>query len=269
MTLQAGGQDPRVHRTGPSRRGLGSPRLVWGAFATSVALHVAFIVAYPALFGALEPASAQFYVPPSSEPTGELEVMRIVEIDVPPEVEPPDQPELEPVVARTVVTPTPPSASEGPVVDFARPGISAADRLRMTLTDRRLWAPLPTALRELTLEQREELALSGRIAEWYDSIQAVAAAEAAWTDWTFTDGDGNRWGISDGQLHLGGLTLPLPVFGAAPGAARERAWQWDEISRQGNSVAVQQTVRERMEAIRARRDRERAEARGDTTGAPG
>jgi hypothetical protein len=154
-------------------------------------------------------------------------------------------------------------------VDFARPGISAADRLRMTLTDRRLWAPLPTALRELTLEQREELALSGRIAEWYDSIQAVAAAEAAWTDWTFTDGDGNRWGISDGQLHLGGLTLPLPVFGAAPGAARERAWQWDEISRQGNSVAVQQTVRERMEAIRARRDRERAEARGDTTGAPG
>jgi hypothetical protein len=72
--------------------------------------------------------------------------------------------------------------------------------------------------------------------------------------------------VADGQLHLGGLVLPLPVFGAAPGAARERAWQWDEIARQGASVAVQQTVRERMEAIRARRDRERAEAQADTTG---
>jgi hypothetical protein len=58
----------------------------------------------------------------------------------------------------------------------------------------------------------------------------------------------------------------LPSFGAAPGAARERAWVWDEIARQGASVAVQQTVRERMEAIRERRDRERAAERADTTG---
>jgi hypothetical protein len=118
----------------------------------------------------------------------------------------------------------------------------------------------------LTLQQREQLALSGRLAEWYDSVSAEAAAQAAWTDWTFTDASGDRWGISDGQLHLGGITLPLPSFGTSSLEARDRAWQWDEISRQGGQVAVRQTVRERMEAIRARRDRERAAEQADTTG---
>lgn len=191
--------------------------------------------------------------------------MRVVEIDVVTEVERPSEPELEPVEEREVVVVTP-GVGDAPVVDLARPGITAAERLRPNLRDPRLWAPLPSQFRELTLEQREELAIAGRLAAWYDSVAAAAAADAAWTDWTFVDGDGRRWGISEGQLHLGGLTLPLPVFGAAPGAAREREWQWDEIARQGASVALQQTVRERMEAIRARRDRERAEARGDTTG---
>ena len=79
-----------------------------------------------------------------------------------------------------------------------------------------------------------------------------------------TDSDGKKWGISEGQLHLGGLTLPLPSFGTAPGAARERAWQLGELARQQNSMAVQQTVKERMEAIRARRDRERAAQQTDT-----
>jgi hypothetical protein len=191
--------------------------------------------------------------------------MRLVEIDVIPDVERPDDPELAPVEERRV-TVAAPGIADVPVVDFARPGTSAAQRLRPNLRDRRLWAPLPPEFRELTLQQREELALSGRLAEWYDSVSAVAAAQAAWTDWTFTDGDGDRWGISDGQLHLGGLTLPLPSFGTSSIEARDRALQFNEIARQSGQVAIQQTVRERMEAIRARRDRERAAERGDTTG---
>lgn len=265
MTSQAGGRDPRVDLTGPPRRGLASRSVVWGAFTVSAVLHLFFIFIYPTLFPSLDPSDAGLMLPSAAPAPDGIEVMQIVEIDVVPEVEPPEEPELEPVADREIVVVTP-SVVDAEVIDLARPGITAAERLRPNLRDARLWAPLPQQFRELTLQQSEELAISGRLAEWYDSVSAAADAEAAWTDWTFVDGDGRRWGVSEGQLHLGGLTLPLPVFGAAPGAARERAWQWEEIRRQGASVAVQQTVRERMEAIRARRDRERAEARGDSTG---
>jgi len=265
MNSQAGGRDPRLDRTGPPRRGLASRPVLFGAFTVSALAHVFFIFVYPSLFPRLDPASrATFLAPLGGPASGGIEVMRVIEIDVVADVERPDDPELAPVLERQVTVPTR-GIADAPVVDLARPGISAAERLRPNLQDARLWAPLPPEFRELTLRQREELSVSGRLAEWYDSVSAAAAAEAAWTDWTFTDGDGNRWGISDGQLHLGGLTLPLPAFGAAPGAARERAWQWDEITRQGAQVAIQQTVRERMEAIRARRDRERAAELADTT----
>jgi len=238
--------------------------VVWGAFTVSAAVHVFFIAVYPRFFGSLEPSAGtfmpQFQSPASSD---EMEVIRVVEVDVPPEVEQPDEPVFEPIERRTATVSAPEPAA--PVVDFARPGISAADRLRPNVRDRRLWAPLPEEYTRLTLEQREELLLAGRLAEWYDSLQAAQAAELAWTDWTFTDSDGKRWGISEGQLHLGDITIPLPTFGAAPGAARERAWELGELARQQNSMAVQQTVKERMEAIRARRDRERAAQQADTS----
>jgi hypothetical protein len=218
------------------------------------------------LFPLLEPGEAQYVFPVGGPPAEGIEVVRVVEIDLVEEVEPPEEPEFEPVREREVAA-APSVVGDRPVADFARPGISAAERLRPNLTDRRLWAPLPRQFRELTLEQREELAIAGRLAEWYDSVAAAAEAEAAWTDWTYTDGDGGRWGVADGRLYLGDYAVPLPTFGAAPGAARERAWQWDEIARQSGQMAIQQTVEDRIEAIRARRDAERARARQqqDTT----
>jgi hypothetical protein len=239
--------------------------VAWGAFTVSAAVHVFFIAIYPRFFGSLEPTAGAFVPRFQSAATADaLEVINVVEVDVPPEVERPYEPQFEPVERRTASV-SAPDPTAAPVVDFARPGITAAERLRPNVQDRRLWAPIPEQYTQLTLAQREELLLAGRLAEWYDSLQAAQAAEAAWTDWTFTDGDGKRWGISEGQLHLGGLTLPLPTFAAAPGAARERAWQLGELARQQNSMAVQQTVKERMEAIRARRDRERAAQQADTS----
>jgi hypothetical protein len=264
MASQAGGQDPGLDRAGPVYRGLGSPAVAWGAFTVSAALHIFFIAIYPRFFGSLEPTSGAFMPAFQSSVTSDaMEVIRVVEVDVPPEVAQPDEPEFEPIERRSASVGAPEPTA--PVVDFARPGISAADRLRPNVRDRRLWAPLPEEYTRLTLEQREELLLAGRLEEWYDSLQAAQAAELAWTDWTFTDSDGKKWGISEGQLHLGGVTIPLPTFGTAPGAARERAWELGELARQQSSMAVQQTVKERMEAIRARRDRERAAERADTT----
>jgi len=240
---------------------------VWGAFAVSAAIHVFVVMLYSSLFERLARGDLEDDAFPYASGTGApegMQVMRVVEIDVRREVQQPAEPELESVVQRAAAV-AGPEVEEAPVVDFARPGITAVERLRPDISDERLWAPLPEEFRRLTLEQREELALSGRLGEWYDSISAAAEAESAMTDWTFTDGDGRRWGVADGQLFLGGLTLPLPSFAPPPGSeARERAWQWAEITRQGQSIAVQQTVRDRMEAIRARRDAERAAQRGDT-----
>jgi hypothetical protein len=66
--------------------------------------------------------------------------------------------------------------------------------------------------------------------------------------------------VADGQLHLGDLVIPFPM--TFSGGADDRAYMRDfaEMQRQGQTAVIQQGVRERMEAIRARRDRERAEA---------
>jgi hypothetical protein len=130
-----------------------------------------------------------------------------------------------------------------------------------------LWAEPPPEYYELTLDQREELILAGRIVEWYDSIALVRAAEDRFTDWTYEDSNGGRWGVSEGKLHLGDLTLPLPLaFGTPVGKRDEvnrRLWQIEELSRQSQQYLIQQNWRERSAAIRARRDRERN--RADTT----
>jgi hypothetical protein len=144
-------------------------------------------------------------------------------------------------------------------------GETPAERLRPGFSDPRIWAPLPEQYRTLSPEQREEVLIATRFQAWNDSVAAAAAAEAAMRDWTFTDGDGDRWGVSDGQLHLGGLTIPLPFTMQGSSAQRDYMRSFDEMSRHGATALIQQSVRERQEAIRARRDAERAAARGDTT----
>ena len=146
--------------------------------------------------------------------------------------------------------------------------LTAAERMRPALQDGRLWAPLDRGINALSTEQREELELSGRIAEWQDSVAAAAAAESALTDWTKTDAEGKRWGISPGAIHLGDVTIPLPfAFGTPIGqrdAVRQRAWEWEEITRGAASGAVRESWKDRAQAIRERRDRERAQAKPDT-----
>lgn len=249
-----------MDQAGPVHRGLGSRRLVWAAFTVSVVLHLTFIVIYPALFAEIDPSDASFFLPSGTLVVDGIEVLRLIELDEPDEVDDPDAPQFQPIEAREVEIAG--AGIEDPsVVDFSRPGISAAERLRPNISDLRLWAPVPREFTELSLGQREELALAGRLQEWYDSVQAAADAEAAMTDWSFTDGDGRRWGFADGRLYLGDFAVPMPSFAPPPGAARATAWRYAEVARQGRSAAVQQTVRERMEAIRARRDAERAAER--------
>lgn len=272
MKDRAGGRDPTSGRVTPRRSGLGSPPLVRAAFGVSVAIHVLAILAYPALSNRFDPEGAAFPFPSVAGVLDGIEVIQLVEVDVVEELARPEDPRE---IARIETAPVGvegPILGDAPSADLPSPGLTPAERLRPRFTDRRLWAPLPPEFSELTLEQREELMIAGRLAEWQDSVNAAAAAASAWTDWTFKDGDGGRWGISEGQLHLGDLTIPLPTF-EAPYGQRDFMWQWNEIARQGAQAAVQETVRERMEAIRARRDqereRERAAAQPDSVTGPG
>jgi len=189
---------------------------------------------------------------------------------------PPPEPEVRPEepapIAAAVVAPDgiivvrPDLGDTGPQLELprltgpGRPGETPAERLQPALRDERLWAPPPPEFGALTPAQREELLIAGRLGAWNDSVSAAAAAAAAWRDWTVTDGGGGRWGVADGQLYLGDIVIPFPM--TFSGSSDDRAYLRDfaEMQRQGQTAVIQQGVRERMEAIRARRDRERAEA---------
>ncbi len=256
--------------------GLGSRRVVWGSFTGSVAIHAVILLA--AALGVSLPPASESPVARAIRPIDSgVEIVWILGGSPPPEpVARPDEPA--PIASGSapeviVVRPSlDDSGFELALPDLSgpgAPGATPAERLQPGMTDERLWAPLPVEFRTLTLEQREELLIAGRFGAWNDSVAAAIAADARWRDWTFTDGDGDRWGVADGQLHLGGLAIPLPLTFDAPVGQREYLRQFEEIQRQGANALVQQSVRERQEAIRARRDRERAEAQpNDSTRNP-
>ncbi|HSH45951.1 MAG TPA: hypothetical protein VK966_08850, partial [Longimicrobiales bacterium] len=142
--------------------------------------------------------------------------------------------------------------------------LTAAERLAPRLVDPRLWRPV-------ILPRTPTFAdVQARIAEAVGMLSDSALAETeramAATDWTVEDDDGGRWGISPGKLHLGKLTLPLPI--AFPPAmtpediASER--EWYDIQAQAQRAELLESFEERVKAIRERRERERAERKPDS-----
>lgn len=270
MESRPDGAESSTDRAWRDSRGLGSRRVRVVAIAASIAVHLLAIVLYTSFFDSLSPDAAVFPVPTDGQAEQGIEVIRLVDIDEDAEAQTPDQPEeLEEVQVAEADARTP--VLDDPLVgEIVRPGPTAAERLHPNLTDSRLWARLPDEYYELTLEEREEIMLAGRIAEWYDSLSAAQAAEDRLTDWTFRDGEGGRWGVADGRIYLGGMDLPLPLAFGTPVGKRDvvnyRLWEFDEIERQSRRYLIEQTWRERAAAIRARRDRERGVTPPDTTG---
>ena len=269
MRSRPGDTTSPTDRAWPGRRGLGSRRVRLAAVAVSVGVHVIAILLYPAVSRTLRPDVVSFPTTTDRGPAQGAVVIRLIEIDQTLDPERPEDPEeIEEIVASEAESEAP-TLEAIPLGELVPPGLSAAERLRPNLTDARLWAEPPPEFFDLTLEQREELLLSSRIVEWYDSVALVRAAEERLTDWTFRDSNGGRWGISDGQIHLGGITLPLPLnFGAPVGKRDENArriFEFEEITRQSQRYLIEQSWKERAAAIRARRDKERAAERPDTT----
>ena len=204
-----------------------------------------------------------------------MRVVRVVEI-APPDLtaEPPEElPEPEEILLEIpdVGLPAPDRVELGEPPGSRR----AADVLRVRSSDTRLWREAMPEAFELTEAEFMQLQLAGRLEEWSDSVAIALAAENALTDWTTTDSQGRRWGISPGQLHLGDITLPLPFYFSGNSIQREqaarRAWEDQDILNGMNNQALRSSWRERAEAIRRRQNRNREEnaAAVDTIGGPG
>ena len=242
-------------------------RVISAGIIASVLLHILFIRLSPLVVRYLEPDVGLFptrrvlRVPPQGMRALEVRVTERAPVEVAPEPQP-EPVELEP----------------GEVVEEVGPPLTAAERLHPRVGDWRLWV-VPSVRRpsDLTAEERAaqiRARLYAELEAYDDSVAAELARLADQLDWTVGE-EGNKWGVSPGQLHLGPITLPLPlVFGPNPATQREMADQaaeWDAIRRQAGQAAIEETFEERVRAIRERRERERAEqeAQRDTTGGGG
>lgn len=266
------GDPNRVEHPSRTRSGFSSSRVWWGCFAASVAIHFLAVAIYPFFGNTVNIDAISFNFPNVSGRTEGIQVLRLVEVDDPIASERPDDPEeIEDVDdPEPPMTPVPIEGTPDP--ELIPPPPSGAELLRPNLSNPILWEALSSGVLDITLKQREQLLIASALARWNDSAATSLAAEAAAMDWTFTDDDGKRWGVSPGKIHLGDITLPLPFgFGTVVGKREEvndRLWQWDEIYRQGVRAEVNESWRDRAEAIRRRRDRERTAVQPDTSRIP-
>ena len=160
--------------------------------------------------------------------------------------------------------PAVPSGRAGSDVAEADGASPSADALRPGFRDRRLHvAPREVEIAPEETEHERYIAhLHARLDAYNDSIGADAERARRATDWTVKDKDGGKWGVSPGKIHLGDLTLPLPV-GLAAGdrqkeeAAAERTRQRGEIDRQEMARKQRDIMEERTRATRERKNRER------------
>ena len=246
-------------RRGRARRRGERRGIVTGLVVSGLA-HLLLIVLYP-FFTVPYPRGTPIAAPPPPAPEpGGIQVVQIIEVVTPDTEDPPD-----PVVIESPDDPD--EAVE--VADFEeeqpvrfRPYASAAERLRLAPGDLRLWVPADPSLAAPAPEHVLEVRLATAIRAANDSMAAAVAAEMAATDWTYTDDEGKRWGVSPGKIHLGGLTLPLPFgFGPPPdynGDRSEMAFRIADINRAAGRAAVLQSWKERREAMKKRREELRA-----------
>jgi len=246
------------------------------AFLISAVLHVVLVALYPLLWDRGPSAPSPGSSAPVVRPPGtELVRLRAVADDAP--VAPPVVRVVDPQVvvasppAQAAPSPAPLEVVVGGAPSEPAPTLpgSVAERLRPGEVDRRLWA-IPREATQLEPSQLAQLRLLWAILELNDSTALAEAAAQSLTDWTFTDDDGRRWGISPSGLHLGDFTLPLPFpSGATPGSpAARRAWEDAEIARGAGAAAARENLNQRIRAIQERMDRERRPVPVDSGGPP-
>jgi len=263
-------------QSAPTTPGRAYRRALAVGIGASVVLHIVLILLYSVVITQWSPGETLLGVESPALASGDMRVVRVIEIESPdPTAEAPEEPP-EPIAEIQVeVSDGGPPLPDGIDLEDPLRGLRAADVLRVRSADARLWRQAMPEAFELTEVERMELALAGRLEEWADSVAEAVAAEYALTDWTRTDDQGRRWGFSPGQIHLGDITLPMPFSFGGTAMQREqlarRAWEDQDILDGASGQALRSNWRERAEAIRRRRDRDRDETplASDTTGSSG
>jgi hypothetical protein len=270
------GRPPRSEGTLPllssrDRSRSGYRRAFWISLGISAVLHVVAVVLYPSLLikaPVFSPPFGDFA--PLTRPAG-TELVNLEELpgDRDLEVLPPEEIRESEVPAVAMDAPNV-GGEEDPVADVVRslaPGPTAAERLRPREGDLRLWAPVDPEITRLTEEEIMRLLLVAELEDLADSMAIAEEIARRGTDWTYTDDEGRKWGVSPGKLHLGDITLPLPFgFSTSPWEREQNAgriWAWDDINQAAARKGVQDVWKERAEAIRRRME---AERKPDTTG---
>ena len=257
----SGGVRPRRREQVVSReRNRRYKRAVSIGVILSVLVHILGVFVSPLVVRYMELTDFVFVRPIA--PTAQDDAMQVVVVRVtetqPVRPEPEPQPEPEP---------------EGPPIALPEPTwptLTAAEHLRPRVGDWRLWIIPPTRPEDKTpAELSAELndRLFARLEAWEDSITAALASGDM--DWTVGE-EGNKWGVSPGKLHLGPVTLPLPLYlGPHPAVQRElgeRTQEWYLIRGQQTQQAVDEEFERRVKEMRERAEQERAEkAKNDST----
>lgn len=231
----------------------------------SVLFHLALVFISPLVIRYIE--DGRFMLPSLRTVQPPRAGMQVVEVEVS------ETADLEPVREPARPEPEPEEELGVPGVEAepdAEPLPPAAERLRPRVGDWRLWiVPPATRSADLTPEQRNaelRARLYARLEAVDDSIAAALAAEAAAMDWTVGE-EGNKWGVTPGQLHLGPVTLPLPFFIQPSREDAEAMRDWSAIQQQAGQAVIDESFEERVKAIRERKAKEQAEkdAKRDTT----
>jgi len=255
----------------PSQR---STRTPWKTgFAISALIHLVGIL----LYGGIQVIPQLRVTPSESTGAPNLTGMRVIELppaeeddedEAPPEA--PAEPTVPEASPQQAVEAAPVSEAPAPVTPATDEETeevelrAAAERLRDIQRNPLLWKDW-TDLTEVDLEERLTADLALEIRAFQDSLAAALGREEELVDWTWTDSDGGKWGFSPGKIHLGGITLPLPLDFSPNYFQRERnaerSFQDEELARQLIEGMMLETWKERIAAMRERAERERTAPR--------
>lgn len=237
-------------------------RVLRAALFASALLHVLALGILGGLLEAPRSERPSTPVPYTIEPPAGMRAVNIRPVaagEAPSPPEPRTTPEEEVAAVRTP-DPAPAATRPGPRVADGR---SAADRLAPRLIDARLWRPMVLIPREPTLAD-VQARIAAAVELLSDSALADAEARIRATDWTAKDADGGRWGISPGKLHLGKLTLPLPVYVEEYDPRRD---EYYDLEAQVDRTRFLESFEDRVRKIRERRERERRQRQEEEAGA--
>lgn len=269
---------PRVHLppTPPPRFQPPRPRnsfervLAW-SILVSVVAHLLVLLLSPLFVRVDVPPGATASAPVQPSEAFGLEAIVAIPSENAPEQpvardEPVQRPPTPPRSLPRAQTPTPSAVPTPSAAPGDQPRRSANDALRPGYRDARLYV-VPNQFPELEKTEHEVYMehLQARIDALNDSMMVASNRERRTSDWTYTDKDGDKWGLSPDGLHLGGVTIPRAVL-PLPGATgdntqimeeRERQRQRDEIQRQEEDRERTETQNERIEETRRARDQAR------------